>query len=264
MSWWQGLHYLAVLHYQCCVRLAAVLSLLSFFFSPSPPSARHQVCLVLEHPQAVLPAPHAPAWLALGASSFVGRHTGVRHHAVVSSETVEGFLRGGSFACLPPRPTHVTELVCLGVSRGLAKVFGSFFVYGGSYRGEGGCFERLPSRLRTPSPLMGRSRSPLRDGRRAPRQCLRADAPPFGALLKAGVPKILLRALFLLSLASKDDEERVDAIELFAGQKAITLSLQARGLVCIPFELVDSDLMDVMTDSGCVHNTVEVFPRRFP
>lgn len=91
------------------------------------------------------------------------------------------------------------------------------------------------------------------------RQRVRRRATPFRApdllmLLANGVPKLLVRCLYILIFmhgGMDDDATMCHLVEFFAGQMEITSSFQRCGYVGIPFELDVHPLwMNINTDQG--------------
>ena len=77
------------------------------------------------------------------------------------------------------------------------------------------------------------------------------SAPNFMALLKAGVPKILLRVVFILVVhPGVLITPNVDSVEYFAGQGELTRALRETGLVATSFEIEQNTLMDFLSPGG--------------
>lgn len=55
--------------------------------------------------------------------------------------------------------------------------------------------------------------------------------------LEFGVPKVILRLIFMMYLAGLDLEPDLDGAELYAGRRAVTRAFQRRMRKVVPFEL---------------------------
>ena len=82
----------------------------------------------------------------------------------------------------------------------------------------------------------------------------RSVAPDILQLLWGGVPKILVRVVFLLIFshgALADDVTMCHVVEFFAGAMQLTAAFQRCSYVAIPFELKLSEIwMDLNTEEG--------------
>ena len=95
---------------------------------------------------------------------------------------------------------------------------------------------------------MGRSRS-----RSKRRMLLLVHALNFSEMLEKQVPRSILRLLFLLQQTMADNEGQraaLDGLEIFSGEMAITLSMQALGYAMLPFEIQMHPMMDFLSAAG--------------